>query len=200
MTLPLLLALDRVPAAAHSLLSQVLNLLQAGVSVNTADYDGRTSLHLAASEGHYDIAKELLTAGADDKLKDRCPFKISIVSVLCKCARCRWNNTALADAQRYSTSGRYEENSSSGDIAQLLSVYSEKGAEALVDIPVSLTNQNTKLLSESERVAERKDNVSQSCQELLASAADGDLLAIKRLARKGVEMNQADYDDRWLTD
>ena len=186
-------------AVAHALLLQVLNLLQAGVSVNAADYDGRTSLHLAASEGHYDIAKELLTAGADDKLKDRCPLKMPIVSVH-KCVRCRWNNTALADAQRSSTSGRYEENSTSGDIAQLLSVYSEKGAEALADIPSTATNQNTKLLSESERVAARKDNVSQSCQELLASAADGDLLAIKRLARKGVEMNQADYDDRWLAD
>jgi glutaminase len=53
-----------------------------GFEINQMDYDKRTGLHLAASEGHAEIVKFLLENGADQRLKDR------------------FNNIALSDAIR----------------------------------------------------------------------------------------------------
>ena len=50
------------------------------VSVNKADYDGRTPLHLAACEGHLEAIRYLLSQGAIVHLRDR------------------FGNTALVDA------------------------------------------------------------------------------------------------------
>ena len=46
------------------------------VDVNTGDYDKRTPLHLAASEGHFDVVKLLVENGAI--LKRRSVGKYSI--------------------------------------------------------------------------------------------------------------------------
>lgn len=51
------------------------------VDIDTADYDKRTALHLAAAEGHYDIVDFLIKNGADIHLKDR------------------WGNTAYHEAK-----------------------------------------------------------------------------------------------------
>lgn len=47
-------------AAAEGDLSELQKLLLSGVSANICDYDGRSLLHLAASEGHLRIVKYLL--------------------------------------------------------------------------------------------------------------------------------------------
>ncbi|MBC3942438.1 ankyrin repeat domain-containing protein [Sphingomonas sp. DOAB1063] len=52
------------------------------VDVNLADYDGRTALHLAASEGRADVLRYLLALGAAKGSTDR------------------WDNTPLDDARR----------------------------------------------------------------------------------------------------
>ena len=40
--------------------------------MNQCDYDGRTALHIAVAESHYDICKFLLQVGkVNDKKKDR---------------------------------------------------------------------------------------------------------------------------------
>jgi glutaminase len=57
------------------------------VIVSMSDYDGRTPLHLAASEGHMEVVKLLLEKGAPVNAKDR------------------WGGTPLEDAER----GRHEE-------------------------------------------------------------------------------------------
>ncbi|KAI7812000.1 putative glutaminase liver isoform [Triplophysa rosa] len=57
--------------------------LLSGADANAVDYDGRSALHVAASEGHLDIIKFLVeNAGANCTLKDR------------------WGNTALQEAVR----------------------------------------------------------------------------------------------------
>lgn len=53
------------------------------IDLDAGDYDGRTPLHLAASEGHLDILKQLVRHG----LKDVNPTD-------------RWGNTPLDDAKR----------------------------------------------------------------------------------------------------
>ncbi|KAI3777245.1 hypothetical protein L1987_47043 [Smallanthus sonchifolius] len=61
-----------------------LNLmLRDGISPNVQDYDNRTALHLAASEGHASIVELLLHYKADVNLDDR------------------WNRTPLTDARLY---------------------------------------------------------------------------------------------------
>merc|ERR1719210_1472798 len=53
-----------------------------GLTVNSSDYDHRSALHLAASEGSLECAKLLVKKGADVNAKDR------------------WNGTPLDDAVR----------------------------------------------------------------------------------------------------
>lgn len=46
-------------------------LLSAGCSVNSADYDKRTCLHLAASTGNRHVVEALLDCGVDVNFTDR---------------------------------------------------------------------------------------------------------------------------------
>jgi glutaminase len=68
-------------AASQGDLSEVRALIASGVEPGTADYDGRTALHLAAAEGQPEIVRYLLAAGADPRPVDR------------------WGSTPLSDAE-----------------------------------------------------------------------------------------------------
>ena len=46
-------------------------LLNTNAVVNASDYDGRTALHLAASEGHVPVVELLIKHGADVNPVDR---------------------------------------------------------------------------------------------------------------------------------
>jgi urea transporter len=58
-------------AAASNDLHKLELLLAAGVPVNSQDYDQRTALHLAASNGNTAAVELLLSSGADGTAKDR---------------------------------------------------------------------------------------------------------------------------------
>jgi glutaminase len=68
-------------AASQGDLNEVRALIATGVEPGTADYDGRTPLHLAAAEGQLEVVRYLLTAGADPRPTDR------------------WGGTPLSDAE-----------------------------------------------------------------------------------------------------
>ncbi len=68
-------------AASQGDLDEVRALIAAGVEPGTADYDGRTPLHLAAAEGQPEVVRYLLAAGAGPRPVDR------------------WGGTPLSDAQ-----------------------------------------------------------------------------------------------------
>ena len=61
-------------------LKRIEMLVQCGISTNSADYDKRSALHLAAASGHYEIVDYLLRSKADVNCRDR------------------WGGTAMADA------------------------------------------------------------------------------------------------------
>lgn len=63
---------DELRLRAHANeVDQVMALLAGGVDVNSADYDDRTALHIAASEGHEEVVAALLKARADPLVTDR---------------------------------------------------------------------------------------------------------------------------------
>ena len=70
-----------ITAASTNDLNTLKNIEQT-VDFNKGDYDGRTPLHLAVGEGHYEIVEYLMQQGVDKTLKDR------------------WGNTAYDDALR----------------------------------------------------------------------------------------------------
>jgi glutaminase len=68
-------------AASQGDLNEVRALIATGVQPGTADYDGRTPLHLAAAEGQLEVVGYLLEAGAEPQPADR------------------WGGTPLSDAE-----------------------------------------------------------------------------------------------------
>jgi len=76
-------------AASTGDLGEMQRLKLSGVDVWKPDYDARSALHLAASEGNYEIVEYLLSLSKDMSLKEQ-HDKIN--------ARDRWNRTPYDDA------------------------------------------------------------------------------------------------------
>jgi glutaminase len=85
-------------AASQGDLDEVRALIATGVEPGTADYDGRTPLHLAAAEGQLDVVRYLLAAGAGPQPTDR------------------WGGTPMSDAQ----------GNGHAEVAALLLAYAEQ--------------------------------------------------------------------------
>lgn len=91
-------------AASVGNLDAMLPYVARGVSLDCADYDARTALHLAAAEGRFDVVKFLLDHGSSAESLDR------------------WGRTPLDDAMRHDHR----------DIAALLRSASGQATEAPV--------------------------------------------------------------------
>ena len=63
-------------AASQGDLMEIRRLVANEVDLNEADYDGRTCIHLAASEGHDDVIRFLIAKKVDLTPKDRWGGKI----------------------------------------------------------------------------------------------------------------------------
>ncbi|WP_234571297.1 glutaminase A [Rhodohalobacter sp. 614A] len=75
--------MELIRAASHGDLDEIFRLEAEGVSPNTADYDGRTPLHLAACEGQTEVVRHLIDQNVFLSPKDR------------------WGNTPLDDAKKF---------------------------------------------------------------------------------------------------
>jgi len=101
-------------AAARGDVSEMRRLIAQGIDVNSADYDGRTGLHLAASEGQAEAVRFLIDQGAHIAPTDR------------------WGNTPLDDAVR----GKHEQVERllrlvGEELQQIIGPAAEPGAEAI---------------------------------------------------------------------
>ncbi len=74
-----------ISAAAQGELERIRELYFEGVNIESSDYDGRTPLHLASANGHFEVVRYLLELGLDKTMKDR------------------WDNTAYDDANKIRT-------------------------------------------------------------------------------------------------
>lgn len=158
----------------------VSNLFKLGIDVDICDYDKRTPLMIACSEGHFDMVKLLLENKANPDLRDR------------------WNNTARMSA----IEARHKR------IAALFDT-TQDNSEGKSPNNTSSNNLATPLLSDSADPVARKSygstelvNVvdkpkdSASARELCSAAAEGKVSEIKRLLSKGGCPNSGDYDSR----
>jgi glutaminase len=75
--------MELIRAASYGDLEEILRLEAEGVSPDTADYDGRTPLHLAACEGQLEVVQYLIDRKVQLRPKDR------------------WGNTPLDDAIKF---------------------------------------------------------------------------------------------------
>tara|TARA_B100000123_G_C25687660_1_gene409301 strand:- start:517 stop:966 length:450 start_codon:yes stop_codon:yes gene_type:complete len=69
-------------AASHGDIDEIKKIEAKGIDLNSADYDGRTALHLAASEGQQEVVEYLIQRNVKGDLKDR------------------WGGTPVKDAKR----------------------------------------------------------------------------------------------------
>ena len=70
-------------AASRSDFKTICRLVAQGVPLDSADYDWRTPLHLAAAEGHHEVVRYLISHGVAPNPRDR------------------WGNTPLSEAERH---------------------------------------------------------------------------------------------------
>eukprot|EP00656_Telonema_subtile_P019644 TRINITY_DN2086_c0_g1_i3.p1 TRINITY_DN2086_c0_g1~~TRINITY_DN2086_c0_g1_i3.p1 ORF type:complete len:520 (-),score=131.04 TRINITY_DN2086_c0_g1_i3:175-1734(-) len=62
-------------AAELGLVGEIQGMIRSGISVNSADYDKRTALHVCASEGHEELTGFLIESSADVNVLDRLGHK-----------------------------------------------------------------------------------------------------------------------------
>ena len=70
-------------AASEGDLHEIKRLTAKGMDLNESDYDGRTALHLACSEGKIEVIKYLIDKNVNKNVVDR------------------WNNTPLDDFNKF---------------------------------------------------------------------------------------------------
>ena len=70
-------------AASNGDLNSIIILYSKGIDLNSADYDKRTALHLACSEGQIEVIKYLINKNVNKEVVDR------------------WNNTPLDDFNKF---------------------------------------------------------------------------------------------------
>lgn len=164
-------------AAAHGN-AELVRLLLSGryvtphqCSANTADYDNRTPLHLAATEGHNEVVVLLLANKADPNIRDR------------------WGQLPLQNARRH----RHKD-----VIATLKAAVEEDGHEmefSSDDDGLTQATSSTSLLPPRPS-SPRNAIISASTRLLIEAAARGDLDEMRQLVAKGANINGEDYDGR----
>ena len=191
---------DILQAAADGNVEEVKWRLKMDASVaNTFDYDRRTPLHVASSEGHRIVVRELLRQNADPHALDRwgldplaCAVKGKHASTAEELSswirRTRSQSiTSTSSISQRSTCIRSEQNTPLlGEHVQLLGIkIGEEEDDNGDNLSLPLLNHESFALVMS--VASRA---------LITAAERGDLHEIKKLVSKGADVNAADYDGR----
>ena len=194
---------DILQAAADGNVEEVKWRLKMDASVaNTFDYDRRTPLHVASSEGHRIVVRELLRQNADPYALDRwgldplaCAVKgkhastaEELSSWIGRQTRSQSITSTSPRSQRSSIPSRQNtpRRSSGGEQFSLFGIKIEETEDDNGD-SLSLPLLNPESFALVMSVASRA---------LITAAERGDLHEIKKLVSKGADVNAADYDGR----
>jgi potassium channel len=152
-------------------LEKIKLLIECGATIDSADYDGRTCFHLAASVSNLSVVQCLIERGVDLNFTDR------------------WGGTALADAVREghrqcasairAAGGQllFDEGKSSGELCEMARCGDTEGI---------------KLLLFGGCLIDAADYDKRTCIHLAAST--GNLLVVEELLKQGADFN---VKDRW---
>lgn len=157
--------------ARGGLLSPLKLLLSCGVNVNAADYDQRTCLHLAASEGNLRIVELLLENKADANATDR------------------WGGTPLRDALR---SGHFEVAIALRAHGAKLKLDEKATAAELCELVQSGKLELLREMLANGANADATAHDDRTC--LHVAAAHGNTAIVRALLEEGAQVNRT---DRW---
>jgi len=160
---------DLLFAASTGDIGALSSIKESGGDLFAADYDARTALHLAASEGHENAVKFLL-----DNLpaKDSAPLQ----------AKDRWGSTPLDDAV-------------AADSKECITLIESRGGLSGVDkadAPIAVGRRESFKAEELEGF----DSIEESAPLLIEAAATNDIDQLVKYAAQGEKLTQRDYDLR----
>merc|ERR1719267_53657 len=175
---------DVLFAAAQGDVQALLSAINAGTDVFAGDYDKRTSLHLAAAEGHEEALRLLIDSIPSDGLSHS---KIDVLS-----STDRWGRTPLDDA----ITGRH-----TACVELLRSVGAkptQHAATASADTGAKLDAHSGKVTSDDRHNLKRiaTTDTANSAPRILFAAADNDIDELVKLAATGEDLLTGDYDRR----
>jgi len=145
----------------------VTRCLDKRLDVNATDYDRRTALHIAASDGHMSVVELLISRRADVNTKDR------------------WGHTALREAEREGYA----------DIQACLARHgAEPSCKDCEDFTSDGAGRECMMVISEE--ASRPRTEIENAMLLCCAAAAGSSDIVQELAQRRADLNSADYDGR----
>lgn len=162
---------------AHKRSTRIRHLLLGGYDVNAADYDGRTALHVASSDGYLDIVQILVDFGANINLRDHLGFT-PIMSAI---------QVGHEHVRKYLVSRGAELSERDATVKQVKNDVEDGTLKTLYVLP-----DHVPVVSTADEKNWRLELTSLAC----VYAKKGDLKGLMVLAADGFDLNSADYDLR----
>ena len=174
----------------------LLRFIAAKINVNVTDYDKRTALHIACSDGHLECVEILIRAGARVDVTDRWGY------TPLDCAKVAKNDPIIEYLQT-TPQENFKELDFNPDYSSYDSIneneYLDKSPNKVYDINLvdkSDSNLYEPLLHSSRKNSAKDTTFTVVDRELCRAAAEGNIEEFKRLIKKGAEVNVKDYDQR----
>uniref|UniRef100_A0A7S2VEY5 Ammonium transporter AmtB-like domain-containing protein n=1 Tax=Entomoneis paludosa TaxID=265537 RepID=A0A7S2VEY5_9STRA len=160
--------------------------VEAGADVNMSDYDFRTPLMIAASNGHPKTVKELLKAGANTNIKDRWGRTAETSAELELQAECANILKARAGLAHLDSPNLDDSMTNFATEEDFLLATSTFGSSTL----------GSSINTRSSVVIQQRMGASLGVRDLCYAASIGNIDEAKRLVNKGVKPGESDYDNR----
>lgn len=168
-----------ITAASEGNVKEVKTLLEFGsIDLNQGDYDRRTSLHLAANNGHLEVVQLLCKAGADVNVVDR------------------FGDKPIDDARKAKKNATAIVNVLTGAPHAAVSSKEQQQASRMDDLKDKASKQKTPLQQDEGMSVLSIQEFAMGCS-VLHQAALGNKLVLEKMLKERPELaNFRDYDRR----